>query len=32
MPFLRPSDDPPFDVVEEVVDFADQVLEVRCCY
>jgi hypothetical protein len=31
MPFLRLSDDPTFDVVEEVVDFADQVLEVRCC-
>lgn len=30
MPFLRPSDYPPFGVVEEVVDFADQVLEVRC--
>ncbi|KAI9458630.1 kinase-like domain-containing protein [Lactarius psammicola] len=27
MPFLRMSDDPPFGVVEEVVDFADQVLE-----
>ena len=31
MPFLRLSDDPAFNVVEEVVDFADQVLEVRCC-
>ncbi len=31
MPFLRPSNDPTFGVVEEVVDFADQVLEVRCC-
>jgi hypothetical protein len=31
MPFLRPSNDPAFGVVEEVVDFADQVLEVRCC-
>ena len=30
MPFLRPSDYPAFDVVEEVVDFTDQVLEVRC--
>ncbi|KAN0131191.1 Protein kinase-like domain containing protein [Lactarius tabidus] len=27
MPFLRMSDDPPFGLVEEVVDFADQVLE-----
>jgi len=31
MPFLRLSDDPAFGVVEEAVDFADQVLEVRCC-
>ena len=31
MPFLRLSDDPVFDVVEEVMDFADQALEVRCC-
>lgn len=29
MPFLRLTDDPPFEVVEEVLDFADQVLEVR---
>ena len=29
MPFLRLSDDPPFEVVEEVLDFADQILEVR---
>lgn len=29
MPFLRLPDDPVFDIVEEVVDFADQVLEVR---
>ncbi|KAH8976706.1 hypothetical protein EDB92DRAFT_1925710 [Lactarius akahatsu] len=27
MPFLRMSDDPAFDVVEEAIDFADQVLE-----
>jgi serine/threonine protein kinase len=27
MPFLRMPDDPPFGVVEEVIDFADQVLE-----
>ena len=31
MPFLRLSDDPVFGVVEEVVDFVDQVLEVRRC-
>jgi hypothetical protein len=30
MPLLRPSGHPPFGVVEEVVDFAEQVLEVRC--
>ena len=30
MPFLRLSDEPPFGRVEEVVDFTDQVLEVRC--
>ena len=30
MPFLRMCDDPPFGLVEEVVDFADQLLEVRC--
>lgn len=30
MPFLRMSDDPPFGLVEEVVDFADQLFEVRC--
>jgi hypothetical protein len=29
MPFLRLTDDPPFEVVEEVLDFADQILEVR---
>jgi hypothetical protein len=29
MPFLRLADNPPFEVVEEVVDFADQILEVR---
>lgn len=29
MPFLRVANDPVFDVVEEVVDFADQALEVR---
>lgn len=28
MPFLRLTDDPPFEVVEEVLDFADQILEV----
>ena len=31
MPFLRMSDDPAFGLVEEVVDFADQLFEVRCC-
>ena len=31
MPFLRLSEDPVFGIVEEVADFADQVLEVRCC-
>jgi hypothetical protein len=29
MPFLRLADDPPFEAVEEVLDFADQILEVR---
>ncbi len=29
MPFLRLADNPPFEVVEEVLDFADQLLEVR---
>jgi hypothetical protein len=29
MPFLRLSDSPPFETVGEVVDFADQILEVR---
>ena len=29
MPFLRLTDDPPFEVVEEVLGFADQILEVR---
>jgi len=29
MPFLRLADDPPFEVVEEVFDFVDQILEVR---
>ena len=29
MPFLRSFDNPPFEIVEEVLDFADQVLEVR---
>ena len=29
MPFLRLVDDPRFQVVEEVLDFADQILEVR---
>ena len=29
MPFLRLSDEPAFGLVEEVVDFADQIFEVR---
>jgi hypothetical protein len=29
MPFLRLTDHPPYEVVEEVLDFADQFLEVR---
>ena len=29
MPFLRLSDNPPFETVGEVIDFVDQVLEVR---
>jgi hypothetical protein len=30
MPFLRLSDNPPFETVWEVGDFVDQLLEVRC--
>lgn len=30
MPFLRLANDPPFETVETVVDFVDQMLEVRC--
>jgi hypothetical protein len=29
MPFLRLTDNPPFGRVEEVLDFVDQLLEVR---
>jgi hypothetical protein len=29
MPFLRLTDDPPFDIVDDVLDFVDQILEVR---
>ena len=29
MPFLRLTNNPRFEVVEEVLDFADQILEVR---
>jgi hypothetical protein len=29
MPFLRSTDSLPFEVVEEVLDFVDQILEVR---
>ena len=32
MPFLRLTDNPYFEVVEEVLDFADQILEVRLGY
>lgn len=28
MPFLRPVDSPPFETVEDVVNFVDQILEV----
>lgn len=27
MPFLQPVDDPPFYVIEEILNFADQILE-----
>ena len=29
MPFLRCADDPPFQHVKEIIDFVDQILEVR---
>jgi hypothetical protein len=29
MPFLRLSENPPFETVGEVADFVDQILEVR---
>ena len=29
MPFLRDADDPQFQYVKEVMDFVDQILEVR---
>ena len=29
MPFLRLTDNPPFELVAEVLDFVDQILEVR---
>jgi hypothetical protein len=29
MPFLRLTDNPPFEVIEELLDFVDQILEVR---
>ena len=32
MPFLRPCNDPPFEVIGEVIDFVDQTLEVRSSY
>lgn len=28
MPFLRPIDEPPFETVDNVIDFVDQILEV----
>ena len=28
MPFLRPMDDPPFETVNEIIKFTDQILEV----
>ena len=28
MPFLRLMDDPPFEYIEEIIDFVDQILEV----
>jgi hypothetical protein len=28
MPHLRPMENPPFESVEEVIDYADQILEV----
>jgi len=31
MPFLRLMDNPPFETVGEVLDFADQILEVCSC-
>jgi len=32
MPFLRPMDDPPFQQVKEVMEFADQILEVEASH
>ena len=29
MPFLRPADNPPFELVKDVIDFVDQILEVH---
>jgi len=29
MPMLRLADDPPFQYVKEIIDFVDQILEVR---
>ena len=28
MPFLRLMEDPPFETISEIIDFADQILEV----
>ncbi len=32
MPFLRLFDEPPFESIGEILDFADQVLEVSICF
>ena len=29
MPFLRPANNPPFETVKEIIDYVDQILEVR---
>ena len=31
MPFLRNIDNPPFEVVDDIIVFCDQILEVRAC-
>lgn len=32
MPFLRPVDDPPFETINEIIQFTDQILEVANDY